>query len=85
MDVPYSDGPTLRLMSLNPVTNDLNIRVSLANAEPAEATFAEAAQAVKGEIDPPTDIHASADYRSDITAVLVQRALQTAAKRAGER
>ncbi len=53
--------------------------------EPSEASFAEAAQLVKGEIDPSTDIHASAEYRSDITAALTKRALLTAAKRAAAR
>ena len=51
------------------------------NNEPTDSWLAEAAQLVKGEIDPSSDIHASADYRSDVTAVLVRRVLQMAVER----
>ena len=51
------------------------------NNEPTDSLLAEAAQLVKGEIDPSSDIHASAEYRSDVTTVLVRRVLQMAVDR----
>lgn len=53
---------------------------AMAQVEPTEASFAEAAQLVKGLIDPSTDIHASAEYRRDITETLTKRALHAAAE-----
>jgi CO/xanthine dehydrogenase FAD-binding subunit len=61
------------------------VEQAITGAEPTEAALAEAAQLVKGEIEPATDIHASAEYRSHVAAVLVRRALQTAAERARTR
>ena len=44
----------------------------------------EAAQvAAHRDIDPPSDIHASAAYRRHLAAVLTKRALDTAVARAG--
>jgi carbon-monoxide dehydrogenase medium subunit len=43
----------------------------------AEA-FAEGARAAAGAVDPSSDIHGSAQYRRDLTAVLVRRALEEA-------
>ena len=56
---------------------------ALAGTELAPLLIAEAAELVKGEIDPQSDIHASAEYRRDVAAVLVRRALETARERAG--
>ena len=56
---------------------------ALAGTELAPPLIAEAAELVKGEIDPQSDIHASAEYRRDVAAVLVRRALETARERAG--
>ena len=61
------------------------VEQALTNAEPTQAGLAEAAQLVKGEIEPAMDIHASAEYRGDVAAVLVRRALQRAVERAGTR
>ncbi|MGH2600443.1 MAG: FAD binding domain-containing protein, partial [Dehalococcoidia bacterium] len=47
----------------------------------AEAIAAAAAHAAEG-IDPLSDIHASAEYRADLTRVFARRALQTARDRA---
>lgn len=46
--------------------------------------FSAAGSAAAGDeaVDPASDIHATADYRRDVTAVLVERALATAARRA---
>jgi len=49
---------------------------------PTAEVLAEAARAVEGELDPNSDIHASADYRRHVAGVLVRRALETAAARA---
>ena len=56
---------------------------ALAGTELAPPLIAEAAELVKSEIDPQSDIHASAEYRRDVAAVLVRRALETARERAG--
>ena len=56
---------------------------ALAGTELAPPLIAEAAELAKGEIDPQSDIHASAEYRRDVAAVLVRRALETARERAG--
>jgi CO/xanthine dehydrogenase FAD-binding subunit len=61
------------------------VEQAITGAEPTEAALTEAAQLVKGEIDPATDIHASAGYRGHVAAVLVRRALQSAAERAKAR
>ena len=44
----------------------------------ASDAFADAAQAAAGEVDPSGDIHGSAEYRRELTAVLVRRALDEA-------
>ena len=49
---------------------------------PTSEVVAEAAGAVAGDLDPNSDIHASADYRRHVAGVLVRRALETAAQRA---
>lgn len=45
--------------------------------------FEAAGAAAAGDeaVDPPNDVHATAEYRRDVTAVLVERALATAARR----
>lgn len=59
----------------------------LQGAAPDADAIREAAEAAAtADIDPPSDIHASAAYRRQLTRVLVGRALSTAVKRAsGER
>jgi CO/xanthine dehydrogenase FAD-binding subunit len=49
---------------------------------PALAVFAEAAVIAATETEPPSDIHASADYRRHLATVLCRRALVEAAARA---
>ena len=48
----------------------------------SDAIFQVAADAVPGELEPDSDIHASADYRRRVAGVLVRRALAIAHKRA---
>jgi carbon-monoxide dehydrogenase medium subunit len=49
---------------------------------PSEELFAAVAHAAAGELEPASDIHASAEYRRHLAAVLARRALATAAARA---
>src|SRR6266704_5169255 len=49
-----------------------------------EAMRAAAEAAAQRDIDPPSDIHASAAYRRRLAAVLTRRALQRAVERAGK-
>ncbi len=44
----------------------------------ASDAFADAAAAAAGEVDPSGDIHGSAEYRRELTGVLVRRALEEA-------
>ena len=50
----------------------------LAQGGPSPEAFAEAARAAAAEIDPVSDLHAGADYRRELTEVLVERALAAA-------
>jgi aerobic carbon-monoxide dehydrogenase medium subunit len=57
----------------------------LAGRRPSAGIFAEAASAVRDEIEPDTDIHATADFRRHLAGVLTERALGRALQRALER
>jgi CO/xanthine dehydrogenase FAD-binding subunit len=57
----------------------------LLSAEPSEAVFAEAAEAVAAEIDPPADLHGTSAYRRYVAANLTRRSLARAAQRIGAR
>ena len=48
-------------------------------------TYAEAGKQASAESEPASDIHGTAEYRRELVAVLVRRALETAAGRADER
>ena len=48
---------------------------ALKGREPGEAAFLAAAEAARDEVDPPSDLHAPADYRRALLGTLVQRAL----------
>jgi carbon-monoxide dehydrogenase medium subunit len=48
---------------------------------PDEAVIREAAAAIESEIEPPSDIHASAAYRNHLSVVLARRALTIAVRR----
>lgn len=51
----------------------------LAGQRPNEALFREAGERASSELDPDSDVHASAEYRREIAAVLTRRALARAA------
>jgi CO/xanthine dehydrogenase FAD-binding subunit len=55
----------------------------LVGQRPTAALLAEAAATVMPETDPPEDIHASAEYRREMSAVFTRRALAAALARAG--
>jgi len=55
---------------------------ALAGADPTADAIRAAADAAMSELDPPYDIHASADYRRHLVGVLVNRALPVAFERA---
>jgi len=57
----------------------------LRNQPPTADTFAAAAQEATKELEPAADMHGSAEFRRHLAAVATQRALSTAAHRAGER
>jgi len=50
----------------------------LEGAAPGGEAFAEAGRVAAAAVDPPADVHGSADYRRELTAVLVRRALAEA-------
>lgn len=58
--------------------------VALRGAPARAETWQEAAQLVQQELDPPSDIHASAAYRRHVAGVLTARALALAVERARE-
>jgi carbon-monoxide dehydrogenase medium subunit len=55
----------------------------LAGAKPSPSVLAEAGRAAAAPLRPPSDIHATAAYRRRLAAVLTERALSLAARRAG--
>ena len=56
---------------------------ALIGAKPGPNAFRAAAAAIESEVDPPSDIHATAAYRRSLIEVLTRRALGKAAERAG--
>jgi aerobic carbon-monoxide dehydrogenase medium subunit len=55
---------------------------SLVGQVPSEKAIVDAAEAVREEVDPPSDIHADAKYRRQLAGVLTRRALTLAVSRA---
>jgi aerobic carbon-monoxide dehydrogenase medium subunit len=56
---------------------------ALVGQSPTPERIASIADAVRDEVDPPSDIHADAAYRRQLAGVLTRRALTLAARRAG--
>ena len=54
----------------------------LLGQRPSETLFREAGEIASRDLDPDGDIHASAEYRKEVSAVVVRRALTQAAQRA---
>jgi aerobic carbon-monoxide dehydrogenase medium subunit len=57
----------------------------LVGERPSAELFDEAARRAAGDIDPPADLHGSAEYRKKVAAALVRRGLREAVGNAGER
>ena len=57
----------------------------LKGEKPEAAIFAESARKAAAELDPDSDIHASAEYRREVSQVLARRVLEAAAGRAATR
>jgi carbon-monoxide dehydrogenase medium subunit len=57
----------------------------LVGERPSTELFDEAARRATGDMDPPADLHGSADYRKKVAAALVRRGLRAAADNAYER
>ena len=56
---------------------------SLVGQAPDEAAFAAAAEIVSAQLDPPSDVHGTANYRKHIAGVLTRRGLAEAAATIG--
>ena len=56
----------------------------LAGQTPSAELFDQAAQRAAGDLDPPSDLHGSADYRKKVAAALVRRGLREAVDNAEE-
>jgi len=68
---------------------DVPVRAEEAEArllgqEPSPQLFEEAARRATAGIDPPADLHGSAEYRKKVAAALVRRGLRAAADRASQ-
>jgi CO/xanthine dehydrogenase FAD-binding subunit len=59
-----------------------NIEQELAGKRPESALFRDAAQRAAAELEPDSDIHASAEYRKEVAKVLARRVLEQAVARA---
>jgi aerobic carbon-monoxide dehydrogenase medium subunit len=57
----------------------------LVGERPSAELFDEAARRATGDIDPPADLHGSAEYRKKVAATLVRRGLREAVDNADER
>ncbi len=61
------------------------VEALLQNQQPGEELFHTAAEKACAALEPPTDLHASSEYRRSVAGVLVRRALHTAAEQALQR
>jgi CO/xanthine dehydrogenase FAD-binding subunit len=61
------------------------VETLLLDQQPDEELFNTAAQSASADLDPVTDLHASAEYRRSVAGVLVSRTLQTAVEQAQQR
>ncbi|GAB6876543.1 FAD binding domain-containing protein [Thermaerobacter litoralis] len=76
-------GARLGLAGVGPVPfRATRAEACLAGRLPGEEAWREAAALVEDEIEPESDLHASAAYRRQLAGVLVRRALEQAARRA---
>lgn len=59
-----------------------DLEQALRGAQPSERVWEEAGRLAASPLEPPSDLHASSEYRKHVAAVLTARALRTAAERA---
>jgi len=79
-------GPSrLVFMSVGDAPVEVAAGAQTAGEVPSEALFEAVAAAAAGELEPATDIHATAEYRRHLAGVLARRALSKAAARAAAR
>jgi CO/xanthine dehydrogenase FAD-binding subunit len=77
------DGPTIALGCVSSVPIRVTaMEQSLAAGDYSEATVRAAAHGLGATIDPPSDVHADADYRRHLAEVSAVRATLQAAERA---
>ena len=60
------------------------VEALLLDQQPGEALFSTAAERACSDLEPPEDLHASAEYRRRVAGVLISRALHTAAEQASK-
>ncbi|MEO5568096.1 MAG: xanthine dehydrogenase family protein subunit M, partial [Gemmatimonadaceae bacterium] len=75
-------GARIGLLSVGDYPVLANSGGSLVGQSPTAENILAVAEAVRAEVDPPSDIHADAAYRRQLAAVLTRRALTVAASRA---
>jgi aerobic carbon-monoxide dehydrogenase medium subunit len=68
----------------NPVPLVLDLTDAIGGRRPDSAGYAAAGRLARAAVDPGPDIHATAEYRRELSAVLTERALATAAARAAD-
>jgi CO/xanthine dehydrogenase FAD-binding subunit len=74
----------IALFGVNPTpVRALEAESLLAGQAPSEALFREAGELAARDLEPDGDLHASAEYRKEVAAVVVRRALVSAAERMG--
>jgi carbon-monoxide dehydrogenase medium subunit len=84
--VTVSDGVITQartsFVSLTEVPSVLDVTETVKGSEPPMTDWSEAVEAVRGHVQPETDIHASADYRRVLAGELARQVLAEAAARA---
>ena len=71
-------------VSVSPTPLVLDLTDAVAGRPATTADYAAAGRLARSAVSPEADIHASADYRRELAMVLTERALESAARRAGE-
>ena len=70
-------------VSVSPTPLVLDLTDAVAGRPASTADYAAAGRLARSAVSPEADIHASADYRRELAMVLTERALESAARRAG--
>ncbi len=70
-------------VSVSPTPLVLDLTEAVAGRPAGTADYAAAGRLARSAVSPEADIHASAEYRRELAMVLTERALESAARRAG--